>query len=174
MNTLISQFKARLGIWGVPGNTDHLFIDGKGLADVLRPAGIRILVNQAERLQVDVGKYFWLVGVDDPVEGFANLSEALGSVPPGSPEILLAHGPKIFEKAIQEKINLVLVGHTHGGQIGIPFLIHLSDYANRTPYMKGLFKKESTQMYVNRGIGTKMLNVRFLCRPEITLIEIKP
>lgn len=172
MRGLLKKFKARIGIWGVPGNTDHLSLDGKALAEGLAPAGVTILVNEAQRVQVEVGKYFWLVGVDDPVEGYANLEQALGTVPPGSPQILLAHGPNIFEKAAQNKINLVLVGHTHGGQIGFPFLVHLSKYANRTPYMRGLFKKDSTQLYVNRGIGTKTLAVRFLCPPEISLIEV--
>ena len=172
MKELLKKFKARIGIWGVPGNTDHLSLDGKALADGLAPAGVKILVNQAERVQVEVGKYFWLIGVDDPVEGYANLDQAIGKVPPGSPEILLAHGPNIFEKAAENKINLVLVGHTHGGQIGIPFLIRMSRYANRTPYMRGLFKKDSTQLYVNRGIGTKTFTLRFLCPPEISLIEV--
>ena len=172
MRELLSKFKARMGIWGVPGNTDHISFDGREFADALQLAGIKILVNESERLQVAVGKYFWLVGSDDPVYGYADLDRALSGVPPGAPTILLAHAPNIFDKAIREKINLVLVGHTHGGQIGIPFLVHLSEYANRTPYMRGLFKKDATQLYVNRGIGTKTLPIRFLCPPEISLIEV--
>lgn len=174
MKALLRKFKARIGIWGVPGNTDHISFTGGELVKGLEPAGIKILVNEAKRIQVEVGKYFWLVGVDDPVYGYANLPEALSTMPPGSPAVLLAHSPDIFDKAAEQKINLVLVGHTHGGQISIPFLIHLSAYANRTPYMRGLFKKGSTELYVNRGIGTKTLPIRFLCPPEITLIQVKP
>lgn len=171
---LIRALHAKIGIWGVPGNTDHISIDGRALASALAPGGIQFLINEAQRVQTAVGKYFWLVGVDENVYHRADLSQALARVPPGSPVLLLAHAPYIFEQAAERNINLVLAGHTHGGQVGIPFLVRLSDYANRTPYMRGLFRKGSTKLYVNRGIGMKTLPIRFLCRPEITVLEIKP
>lgn len=169
---LISQMNAKIGKWGVPGNTDHITMDGKVLKRELQPAGITILVNEAEKVSTPNGS-FWIVGVDDPVYDHSELSEALKSVPAKEPKILLAHSPDIFDEAVQAHVDLVLVGHTHGGQVGIPLLIQFSEYANRTPYMKGLFEKDGTQMYVNRGIGMKTLPIRFLCRPEIAVIEVK-
>jgi predicted MPP superfamily phosphohydrolase len=70
-------------------------------------------------------------------------------------------------------VNLVLVGHTHGGQIGIPFLIEKSKSANKSSFMSGLFYTSTTKMYVNRGIGTTHIPIRFFNRPEITLLEIR-
>ncbi len=169
---LIRSLKARIGIWGVPGNTDHISMHAEDIVRALEPSGIRILVNQAQTVYTGVGKYFWLIGVDDPVYHHDKLLEALYGVPKNAPRLLLAHSPDVFDKASLEQINLVLAGHTHGGQVGIPFLVELSQYANRTIYMKGLFKKGKTQMYVNRGIGTKTLPIRFLCRPEIAVIKV--
>ncbi|MBI4000043.1 MAG: metallophosphoesterase [Candidatus Omnitrophica bacterium] len=169
---LIQSLSARIGIWGVPGNTDHISMHASEVVRALEPSGIRILVNQGQSVYTGVGKYFWLVGVDEPVYHHDKLGEALYGVPKNEPRLLLAHSPDIMDKASLEGINLVLAGHTHGGQVGIPFLVELSKYANRALYMKGLFKKGGTQLYVNRGIGMKTLPIRFLCRPEIAVIEI--
>jgi predicted MPP superfamily phosphohydrolase len=89
-------------------------------------------------------------------------------IPSGEPVLLMAHSPDIYTQVVLAKINMLCVGHTHGGQVGITYLIERSDYANRSPFMSGLFHDGSTSMYVNRGIGTKTLPIRFLCRPEIT------
>lgn len=169
---LVRSLHARIGIWGVLGNTDHISMHASEVVQALEPSGIRILVNQAQTVYTGVGKYFWLIGVDDPVYHHDKLLEALYGVPKNEPRLLLAHSPDIFDEASLEQINLVLAGHTHGGQVGIPFLVELSKYANRTVYMKGLFEKRKTKLYVNRGIGTKTLPIRFLCRPEITVIKV--
>lgn len=171
---LIRSLKASLGIFGVPGNTDHIVMDSETLKDSLAPAGIDILINESRSLRLPTGRTLQLVGIDDPKYGYDKFGKALKGTDVQAPVVLLAHAPGIFEDAVREKINLVLVGDTHGGQVGIPQLIRRSEYANRTPYMKGLFKKGRTQMYVNRGIGTKTLPIRFLCRPEIAVVEVKP
>ena len=170
---LIRSLKAGLGIFGVPGNTDHIVMNSRALRDLLAPSGIDILINENRLLRLPTGRTLQLVGIDDPKYGYDKFGSALRGTTVRAPVVLLAHSPKIFEDAVREKINLVLVGDTHGGQVGIPLLIRFSEYANRTPYMKGLFKKGQTQMYVNRGIGIKTLPIRFLCRPEIAVLEIK-
>jgi len=169
---LFKELKARIGIWGVPGNTDYISIDDSNkTARLLQASGVRILVNEAARIKTDRG-YFWLIGVDENVYHHDRLSSALMGVPRNEPRVLLAHSPTIFDQAVREEINLVLAGHTHGGQVGVPFLIELSKYANRTTYMRGLFEKGKTKLYVNRGIGMKTLPIRFLCRPEITVLKV--
>ncbi|MBI4387905.1 MAG: metallophosphoesterase [Candidatus Omnitrophica bacterium] len=171
---LIRSFKVNIGIFGIPGNTDHIVMDGFSAARELAPAGIDVLVNENRKVPLPNGRILHLAGVDDPTYGHDNLNQAMFGISEDVPTILLAHSPYIFEKAVKQEIDLVLVGHTHGGQIGIPWLVYLSDYANRTPYMRGFFKKNSTAMYVNTGIGMKTLPLRFLCRPEIAVIEVKP
>jgi predicted MPP superfamily phosphohydrolase len=99
--------------------------------------------------------------------------KAIENIPANSPMILLAHYPDIFGRAIISGVNLVLAGHTHGGQVGVPFLVHASNSANKSTFLNGLFDGGKTKMYVNRGIGTTKVPIRFLCRPEITVLEIE-
>jgi len=90
------------------------------------------------------------------------------------PKILLAHSPEIFRKVKNKKIDLVLVGHTHGCQINIPFLCDfIVPLKYDKQYKRGLFKENGVYMYVNKGIGETFLPVRFNSPPEITLIELK-
>ena len=89
------------------------------------------------------------------------------------PIVLLAHDPDNFGEAIGAEVNLLLVGHTHGGQIGISFLIKKSNSAKKSSFMRGLFDAGKTKMYVNRGIATTHIPIRFFNRPEITVFTIR-
>ena len=168
---LIRSLKAKVGVYGIAGDTDHIVMDGRSLARELLSAGIDILVNENRRIPLPNGNFLWILGLDGETNP-RKINDLLAGVPDHLPKILLAEAPEVFGEAEEFGIQLALVGDTHGGQIGIPFLIRMSDYANRSPYMKGLFTKGKTKMYVNRGIGTKTLPVRFLCRPEIAVIEV--
>ena len=170
---LLRSFKVKVGIYGVLGNTDHHFFRTQGLIKELQDAGITILLNENRRVSLPNGRHLWLAGVDDPVTGRARLEQSLTGIPAGEPVLLLAHSPDIHVQAVLAQVNMVLAGHTHGGQVGIPYLIRRSDYANRSPFMAGLFHDGSTTLYVNRGIGTKTLPIRFLCRPEITTFQFR-
>ena len=172
MNRFIKSLHARVGIFGVPGDTDEIFVDGHSLAKLLQPSGLQMLVNENRKIDLPNRKTLWLLGRDYPGYDDGESAKSLNGIPPGVPILALTHLPQFFDQAVRQRINLVLAGDTHGGQVGIPWLVRLSEYAYRGPYMNGLFKKEKTQMYVNRGIGTKTLPIRFLCRPEIAVIEI--
>ncbi len=98
----------------------------------------------------------------------------MAGIETGEPKILLAHSPEIFRKVKGRDIDLVLVGHTHGGQINIPFITNLFlplKYDKK--YKNGLFRVNSTYLYVNRGTGTTFLPIRFNSFPEIALIKVK-
>ena len=170
---LIKNFKVSTAIYGVLGNYDDYLVRYPERLKELRSAGIDILHDENRRIVLQNNKTVWLAGsfYDSAHDNTSSLTDALESIPPKAPVILLNHYPDVFEKASNAGINLVLVGHTHGGQIGIPFLIHISNYAYKSNYMSGLFSMGKTKMYVNRGIGTTVFPVRFLCRPEITVFE---
>lgn len=171
---LLESFKVRLGIFIVPGNTDHLVMDPLSFKRALEPAGVNVLINETHRLRLENGRNLWITGLDNASFHQGAALNALQVIPPGEPKIMLVHSPVIFDSPVVNGVNLVLAGDTHGGQVGIDFLVERSKYANRTPYMRGLFGKEGTQMYVTRGIGMKTLDIRFLCRPEVTVIRVKP
>lgn len=170
---LFGQMKTGIGILGVPGDTDQLAMDTPSFRRELARANVDILVNERREIPLGNGRRLTVIGLDGT--GMSqNFSLSLFGVPEGTPTIIIAPGPYVFDRAARAGANLLLVGDTHGGQIGIEWIVKMSDYAYRTDYIKGLFEKNKTTMYVNRGIGTKTRPVRFLCRPEIAVIEIEP
>ena len=117
----------------------------------------------------------YLIGVDDPHTFNDNLDKAIDNISETNVvKILLAHSPEIIDKAVKKNINLVLVGHTHGGQVRLPIIgpLYISLPPKYRKYDQGLFKVDNTLMLVNRGIGMSFIPVRFLCPPEIVVIEL--
>jgi len=160
-------------IFGVLGNHDP-----REIKNLLERSEIAILDNENRKIIVN-GEFIYLIGVDDPSAGRADLKKAMKGIENEATNILLAHGPEIINQVLGKRIDLVLVGHTHGGQVNIPFLEELfleqlkplSKYGRK--YTSGLFKIDNTYLYVNRGIGTSIFPIRFNCPPEITLIELR-
>jgi predicted MPP superfamily phosphohydrolase len=94
-------------------------------------------------------------------------------VMPGTVNILLNHNPNDFDQAVEFGFDLMLAGHTHGGQLSFEFIRRgLSLARLETPYVSGWFEKSGGQLYVNRGIGTTILPIRSGARPEITILEL--
>jgi predicted MPP superfamily phosphohydrolase len=156
-------------VFAVLGNHDT-----KRVGKYLEEKGIRVLDNENQKIVLN-NQYIYLVGVDDPWTGRDNLIKAMEGVDKDKPKILLAHSPDIINQASKLKVDLVLAGHTHGGQVNIPFVEPFwipSKYDGK--YASGLFKIDQTWLYVNRGVGTSILPIRFNCPPEIALIKLTP
>ncbi|MBC7328875.1 metallophosphoesterase [bacterium] len=156
-----------LGKFAILGNGDEeeLFLS------IFNKAGVHLLKNEyflvnMESLQI------LLAGVDFKAERISNL---LASLPPSDLSILLSHRPDvILSQGDWRKIDLVLSGHTHGGQIRLPFIGPLFT-KSRLPrrYSQGLSSFGHLYLYVSRGIGETKIPIRFFCPPEITLLKIK-
>ena len=163
----------------VPGNWDHrAFPTRQSIAAwherLQAETGIRVLANQNVVLH-RCGDRMWLVGTDDPYFGHADLEASFKGVPDTAFALVLTHAPEAFEElAERPAARLVLAGHTHGGQVRLPFVGAVrvpSRYGTR--FAHGLFKLGDTFFYVNAGMGTSHLPVRFLCRPELTVLTVK-
>jgi len=146
--------------------------DVPAMHDALRARGIAPLVNRAFHLKTpdtDV----WLAGVDDLTQGKPDLAAALAEVPEGAALILLAHNPDIWLQPGAARADLILAGHTHGGQIRLPLAgaIHTqgTHLSRRKP--AGWFQRGATRMYVSRGVG-ESLRLRFGAPPQVTLIRL--
>lgn len=100
------------------------------------------------------------------------LAAAGQPTPPGYRRILLEHYPDVVARLRNVRFDLILSGHTHGGQVRVPFIHRRLLPFELGIFDRGLFQTPSGPLYVNPGIGTYYLNVRFLCRPELTVIEI--
>lgn len=167
---LVGQLRARYGVFGVLGNHDH-WTDATLIADLFRAEGIRMLINEGLRLDVE-GEAFWLAGVDDTMVGLEDLSLALAGSRDGELKLLLAHNPVILRRAWRADVDLVLSGHTHGGQVTLRPERNRSGRPRRR-LLRGLGRRGNTQIYVTRGLGTVVLPIRYGCPPEISLLEFK-
>jgi hypothetical protein len=178
--SFLSQLRAaaRVPVVVVPGNWDHrAFPTRQSIAAwhqrLQAETGIRVLVNQSVVLHRH-GDSIWLVGTDDPYFGHADLDASFKGVPDSAFAVVLTHAPEAFEELAQRPAaRLVLAGHTHGGQVRLPFIGALrvpSRYGTR--FAHGLYQLGDTLFYVNAGMGMSHLPIRFLCRPELTFITL--
>jgi hypothetical protein len=168
---LLRQLRAPHGLWAVLGNHD-VFTDPDRVTAALQSAGIQVLSNQSAPFERD-GARFWLAGVDDVLGGTADLNATLHAIPAGEPTVLLAHEPDYADYVSRHPVDLQLSGHSHGGQVRIPFLrpLYLPDLAHK--YIWGLYKIGGLTLYTNPGLGTVGAPVRMNCPPEITLITLR-
>lgn len=159
-------------IFGVFGNHDHKNPKFKDIRNFLKESGIKILENEAVKIRKN-GDMVYLIGLDDPHEDRDNIDKAMAGINELLPKILLAHSPEVFRRVRERNLDLILVGHTHGGQVNIPFITDVFlPLKHEKKYKRGIFKENSTYLYVNRGIGTTLLPIRFNSPPEIALITL--
>ena len=167
---LLGTLRARHGVFAVLGNHDH-WTDAALITDLFRAEGITVLVNQGMRFE-NKGASFWLAGVDDTMVGLEDLSLALAGSSEHEMKLLLAHNPIILRRAARAGVDLVLSGHTHGGQVSLRSERNKFNRPRRR-LLKGLARRGETQIYVTRGLGTVVLPVRFGCPPEVSLLELR-
>jgi len=168
----LSGLTAPLGVYAVPGNHDHVVGIEKWHRALNQQRTIRDLTN-AYVVHERLGARLCVAGIDDIYEGAPMLH-----LPPMDVRdftILLAHSPDQAERSRRgtDGIDLILSGHTHGGQVQFPAFgppLNSSDYPEL--YVEGLRRRPWTQVYTSRGIGTVGLPVRFMARPEVTLLEL--
>ncbi len=175
----LSRLRARHGLLSVLGNHEHFHCTGgKGYAaDVLDNYGIPLLDNSHATIEYK-GSAICVAGTADFLYGSPSAEAAFASAVPGAPRILLSHNPDFAETLSPDmEVDLVLSGHTHGGQIRLPF-----SYAPLLPsefgqkYSGGLVNirdEHPTLVYVSRGIGVCAIPLRLNCPPEITLLTLR-
>lgn len=166
---ILSDLRAPLGVFGVLGNHDQ---DARTIARTLEVYGIAILRNY--HLYVErAGARLWIAGIDDVLEGGANLDQALRGIPAEDCTILLAHEPDYADVAAHYRVDLQLSGHSHGGQVTLPILgpPYLPPLARKYP--RGLRQVGPLALYTTRGLGTTFLPIRFDSPPEITFLTLR-
>jgi predicted MPP superfamily phosphohydrolase len=148
--------------------------DADRLTAALTQWGMTILHNRSRRLAEPVRDLdIYLAGVDDVLEGRPRLGDSIQDIPAGAPLILLSHNPDIIVSPQLPRVDLVLSGHTHGGQIKVPFWGPAHTQVEHVPrcHVSGFFRQGRTQVYITRGLG-EGIPLRFRAGPQITLIEI--
>ncbi len=195
----LSRLRAPLGVWGCNGNHEIYAYAQEEAAELFAQRGMKLLRQENAELSWRGGK-FNLIGVDYQVarnsrgRRLAMLASAGDLVRPDMPNILLSHNPNSFPRAAELGIELMLTGHTHGGQVRVEILDHRFTPAQfLTPYTAGLYKRPlgcpsafddqqawgaapsgpASLVYVNRGLGTIGAPVRLGVPPEISLLTLR-
>lgn len=151
--------------YAVLGNHDTL-----DMVDPLEAAGYKVLLNESVILE-RAGKKILLAGVDDPyIYQTHDIPRALANAPAADAKILLAHAPTVYAEAANAAFDLMLCGHTHGGQVCLPNGAPICNHG-RCPrrFVSGRWSYNNLVGYTSRGTGGCGVPIRFFCRPEITL-----
>ena len=169
----LGQLAARDGVLAVLGNHDH-WTDPAGIREVLRESHVTDLSNRVHTLERG-GAALHLAGVDDHWERQDRLDEVLAQLPAEGAAVLLAHEPDFADiSAASGRFDLQLSGHSHGGQVVLPFFGPPILPRLGQKYPAGRYQVGGMIQYTNRGLGTIRPAVRFNCRPEVTIITLQP
>ncbi len=160
-------------VFAVMGNHDH-WVDVVPVRQAVADAGIRELINTVHTFERD-GEYLHICGLDDLWELKTRLEGVLDVLPPEGAAILLIHEPDFARSSAPTgRFDLQLSGHTHGGQIVLPFIgAPVRPYLGSRYPASGLCQVNDMYLYTNRGAGMGGIPIRFNCRPEITLFTLR-
>jgi predicted MPP superfamily phosphohydrolase len=168
----VGSLRATLGVFVSMGNHDY-FGEGEPLVSLLRGRDVTVLRNEGQVVERG-GVGFWLAAIDDTWTGRDDIEKAMRGRPDGATTVLLAHDPDSFDEAADAGADLVLSGHTHAGQIAIPFLprrLSLANLAHR--YVVGFYRRGRSTLFVHPGLGTTGPPIRIGAAPEVTILVLR-
>lgn len=167
----LGQLTAPAGVWAVLGNHDH-YTDAELTTRALKRQRIEVLDNASTTITLG-NEGLQLAGVDDWSWGKTDWARTLRQIDPARPSVLLSHQPLVFDLPEAARFSLVISGHTHGGQISLPFIGAPARFNDDFKYLRGLFRRGDANLYVSRGTGVVGLPVRLGARPEIAVLRLK-
>jgi uncharacterized protein len=168
----MARVRARYGTFAVLGNHEYWYGELSEILSIFSRYRIPLLQNEHRLIHSEQGP-FAVAGINDLRSGRPDLDAALRGLDHSIPKILLSHRPEIFPEAAARRIPITLAGHYHGGQVKLS--LPTGDFSLAglvTPYPAGLYRIDSSNLYVSRGIGTTFTPVRLNVPPEITLLHL--
>ena len=173
--SLLSQMDAKYGKFAIWGNRDYGGGAVRKYESILAQSGFTLLTNASVSIPVSDTDTVFLAGLDDALLGQPDITPILEQLSgdENTYTILMTHEPDTAEQYAQMGFDLIVSGHSHGGQVKIPFFPTITTHLAER-YIDGLYSlNEQTQLYVNSGIGTSRIPVRFRVPPEISLLLLK-
>lgn len=167
--------ETRIPVYAIWGNHDH-WSHGLGrLGALLRSHGVDLLTNESRSLVVN-GQRVNLVGTDDYASGHGDLGRAMTGVDPSRLTLVISHSPEMRAALPHPGVDLVMVGHTHGGQARVPGVgcVVAPNQGWWPRYCAGLYDIGGTPMWIDSGVGWSGRPVRFLVQAQVTLLEVRP
>lgn len=167
---VLAKLSAPHGVFSVLGNHDH-WADTERSLHWLRETG-QDLRHRAVKIERN-GAGIWLAGAGDYWEDHRNLDLLLAAIPVGACRIVLAHNPDTADTSYDGRVDLMISGHTHGGQVDIPFIGTPVLPVQNKAYNYGLKRSpKGERVFISKGIGWAIYPVRFNCYPEIAVLEL--
>jgi hypothetical protein len=164
-SVVLDAVKNRMTVYAVSGNHDS-----PAIMQRLAQRGVHVLDNQS----VPISPGLWLAGWNPYRRRHPDLEEVFRAVPPGDAIILLSHSPDVVLEKGASRAKLILAGHTHGGQIRLPWIPPFTTLTRLgTRYAGGLYPWQEGFLYITRGIGTTTVPFRMYAAPEITSITLR-
>jgi predicted MPP superfamily phosphohydrolase len=168
---VLAAARAPDGVVAVLGNHDH-YVGAARVRAALGRAGVRELRNASLVIERE-GSRIAVAGVGDLCQDAIDFEAAVGGIAPDVARVVLSHNPDVFAHWPEHlRLDLMLSGHTHGGQARLPF-IGPPLIPSHFGYGAGLFRQEGRQLYVSRGVGALLVPVRWGCRPELSLVVLR-
>jgi len=170
----VASLRATDGAVVSMGNHDYFGADdGEPLVSLLREAGVRVLRNEGDLLKRG-DKSVYLAAIDDTWTRKNDLPAALENRPDGTPTILLSHDPDEFRAAAKRGVDLVLSGHTHGGQVAVPFFGREWNLSRLSHHHHiGIYRRGKSTLYVHPGLGTTGPPIRIGVAPAVVEITLR-
>lgn len=169
----LSSLNASYGKYAVWGNRDYGGGASRVYADIMSDSGFTLLKNEGVTITTTNGQELFIGGLDDALLGTPDISATLGQMG-NDPDyrIILLHEPDLADRLETDSADLLLAGHSHGGQVRLPFIKSPST-ALAEKYTAGFYDlSKNMKLYVNTGIGTSHIPVRFMVPPEIAVFNI--
>ncbi|WP_409978169.1 metallophosphoesterase [Anoxybacteroides tepidamans] len=170
---ILSDIRAPLGKFSIYGNHDHGGYGTDLYRNIMERAGFRMLLNEHVMIELIDNSKIAIAGSDDLMLGKPHFDRMFHQISPSTYTILLLHEPDGAMKAARYPVHLQLSGHSHGGQIQLPFIGPLITPPLAIQYYEGFYKIQDLTLYVNRGLGTTRMPFRFLSPPELTVFTLK-
>jgi predicted MPP superfamily phosphohydrolase len=178
----LCRLSAPSGVFAVLGNHDFSVRNALGLrrfrhlhravTQALTSRGIQVLRNESVALERNEARLY-LIGVQDLWSRVCDLDRAFVGLSPAIPHVVLAHNPRTVEHLAGRRCDLMLSGHTHGGQIHVPVLGRPALGKKARQFAAGMYRYRNTHVYVNKGVGFGF-RFRYGVRPEVAVLSLQP
>jgi uncharacterized protein len=175
--SILQKIEAKLGRFAIYGNHDHGGYGTQKYREILEDSGFHLLLDETVPIHLPTENYITVTGLDDFMLGKPKVEQTLQHLKKENFNLLLIHEPDIADRLAEYPIDLQLSGHSHGGQVQIPFYGPIITPPLSKTYVEGFYtipnSNERMKLYVNRGIGTVHIPCRFLSMPELTVFTLK-
>lgn len=168
----LSKISAKIGKFAVFGNHDYMYDLPKYYTKIMKESGFELLVNDNKRIDLGNEKYINIIGLDEKLKGKPAVEKFDEEMKSSDFNLVLMHNPDVIEEFKNSKIDLMLSGHSHGGQVSIPIKGAVLTPPYGRKYTKGLYKVNGNNLFVTSGLGSTKLPFRFLNIPEIVEFDI--